>query len=84
MQAVFLDAGSGADRPVPPAVIAACRAGLGDPAAPLFVGGGIRTPDEAAAARAAGADYIVIGTVLEQSGAHSLTAFVRAVAQGRV
>lgn len=79
MQAVFLDAGSGADRPVPPAVIAACRTGLGDPAAPLFVGGGIRSPDEAAAARAAGADFIVIGTVLEQRGTHSLTAFVQAV-----
>ncbi|HEY7685464.1 MAG TPA: geranylgeranylglyceryl/heptaprenylglyceryl phosphate synthase [Gemmatimonadales bacterium] len=83
MQSVFLDAGSGADRPVPPAVIAACRASFGDPAAPLFVGGGIRSPDEAAAARAAGADFIVIGTVLEQTGTHSLTAFVRAVAKGR-
>lgn len=83
MQSVFLDAGSGADRPVPPAVIAACRASLGDPAAPLFVGGGIRSPDEAAAARAAGADFIVIGTVLEQTGTHSLAAFVQAVAKGR-
>ena len=83
MQAVFLDAGSGADHPVPPAVIAACRAGLGDPAALLFVGGGIRSPDEAAAARAAGADFIVIGTVLEQGGAHSLATFVRAVVEGR-
>ena len=82
MQAVFLDAGSGADRPVPPAVTAACRAALGDPAAPLFVGGGIRSPDEAAAARAAGADFVVIGTVLEQGGAHSLASFVRAVREG--
>src|SRR5437867_922130 len=51
MQAVFLDAGSGADHPVPPAVIAACRGCLGDPTVPVFVGGGIRTPEEAAAAR---------------------------------
>jgi len=83
MQAVFLDAGSGADRPVPPAVITACRAAIGDPSVPLFVGGGIRSPDEAAAARTAGADFIVIGTVLEQDGAHALATFVRAVATGR-
>jgi phosphoglycerol geranylgeranyltransferase len=34
MQAVYLDAGSGAVRPVPAAVITACRAGLGDPSRP--------------------------------------------------
>ena len=66
MQAVYLDAGSGADRPVPPAVIAACRAVLGDAAVPVFVGGGIRTPQAVAAARNAGADFVVIGTALER------------------
>ena len=83
MQAIYLDAGSGAERPVPPAVIAGCRAAVGDLAVPLFVGGGIRTPDEAAVARAAGADFVVIGTVLEGSGEHPLLAFVRAVREGR-
>jgi len=66
MQAVYLDAGSGALRPVPAAVIAACRTCLGDPSVPIFVGGGIRTPAEVAAACSAGADFVVIGTVLEQ------------------
>ena len=66
MQAVYLDAGSGADRPVPPAVIAACRACIDDQAVPVFVGGGIRTPEEAGVARRAGADFVVIGTVLER------------------
>jgi geranylgeranylglyceryl phosphate synthase family protein len=82
MQAVYLDSGSGADRPVPPAVIAACRACLDDPAALLFVGGGIRTPEAAAAARKAGADFVVVGTVLEQAGADALAGYVRAVRPG--
>jgi geranylgeranylglyceryl phosphate synthase family protein len=84
MQAVYLDSGSGAERPVPPPVIAACRSALADPAALLFVGGGIRTPAEAGAARAAGADYIVIGTVLERggSGEPALERFVAAVREG--
>lgn len=86
MQAVYLDAGSGADRPVPPAVIAACRAALGDPAVPVFVGGGIRTPESVAAARQAGADFIVIGTALEgepQDSARSLSGFVAAARGNR-
>ena len=84
MQAVYLDSGSGAERPVPQPVVAACRAALDDPAALLFVGGGIRTPAEAAAARAAGADYIVIGTVLERGTGEepSLGSFVAAVRAG--
>src|SRR5436190_23264189 len=49
MQAVYLEAGSGAERPVPPEVIRACRAAV--PQRPLFVGGGIRTPAQARAAR---------------------------------
>ncbi|HEU5324219.1 MAG TPA: geranylgeranylglyceryl/heptaprenylglyceryl phosphate synthase, partial [Methylomirabilota bacterium] len=64
MQAVFLDAGSGALQAVPPALIRACRQSL--PAGcPLFVGGGIRSPDQAAAARGAGADFVVVGTAFE-------------------
>jgi geranylgeranylglyceryl phosphate synthase family protein len=82
MQAIYLDTGSGADRAVPPAVIAACRACLEDPAALLFVGGGIRTPAAAAAARRAGADFVVVGTALERGGAGPLTGYVRAVREG--
>jgi geranylgeranylglyceryl phosphate synthase family protein len=81
MRAVYLDAGSGADRPVPAAVIAATRAALG-PDAPLFVGGGIGTPEAAAAARAGGADFVVVGTAFEGDATGSLAAFVRAVREG--
>jgi putative glycerol-1-phosphate prenyltransferase len=85
MQAVSLDAGSGAERPVPAAVIRACRAAVGQ--RPLFVGGGIRTPAQARAARGAGADFVVIGTVMEEGpqgelgrrgGLGGLEAFVEA------
>jgi putative glycerol-1-phosphate prenyltransferase len=79
MQAVYLDSGSGAERPVPAAVIAACRAVLSEPDALLFVGGGIRTPHDAAAARRAGADFVVIGTVVEQNAEPPLAAFVSAL-----
>ena len=74
MQAIYLDAGSGAERPVPERVIRACR--VAAPDRPLFVGGGIRTPAQARAARAAGADFVVIGTVVEEGS--ELTAFVEA------
>ncbi|HVH69073.1 MAG TPA: geranylgeranylglyceryl/heptaprenylglyceryl phosphate synthase [Gemmatimonadales bacterium] len=68
MQAIYLDAGSGAPHPVSRAVIAACRAAV--PRLTLFVGGGIRTPEQVRAARAGGADFVVVGTALEeQAGA---------------
>jgi len=78
MQAIYLEAGSGAERPVPENVIRACRAAVPD--RPLFVGGGIRTPAQARAARAAGADFVVIGTVVEQGSdaGSNLKAFVEA------
>src|SRR5881296_3391788 len=50
-----VEAVSGAERPVPENVIRACRAAVPDRL--LFVGGGIRTPEQARAARAAGADF---------------------------
>ena len=81
MQAVYLDAGSGAPRVVPGALIAACRSALdetGDGPVPLFVGGGIRTPEQARAARAAGAMFVVVGTVVEQ-GSPPLREFVDAI-----
>ncbi|HEX4601631.1 MAG TPA: geranylgeranylglyceryl/heptaprenylglyceryl phosphate synthase [Gemmatimonadales bacterium] len=81
MEAVYLDAGSGAPRPVPAAAIAACRAAV--PALFLFVGGGIRTPASARTARAAGADFVVVGPAVEELGAEAaqaeLTAMVEAV-----
>ena len=79
MQAIYLDAGSGAPRPVSAEVIRACREGV--PGLTLFVGGGIRSPEQVRAARRAGADFVVVGTALEERGSQQvdLPALVRAV-----
>jgi putative glycerol-1-phosphate prenyltransferase len=66
MAATYLDAGSGARRPVAPALVRAARAST---RGPLFVGGGVRTPDAVRAAREAGADVVVVGSLLERHGA---------------
>src|SRR4029077_15780896 len=53
MRAIYLDAGSGAPRPVDVELIRACRAA--EPGLTLFVGGGIRSPEQVRGARAGGA-----------------------------
>ena len=76
MEFVYLEAGSGAHTPVPPAMISAVKKNI---SVPLIVGGGIRTPEAAEAARLAGADAIVTGTFLERcSDNHMLKAVVDA------
>jgi len=62
MDLVYLEAGSGAGTPVPLAMITAVRKAI---SIPLVVGGGIRTPEAAKAARKAGANAIVTGTFIE-------------------
>ena len=63
MDYVYLEAGSGADVPVPAEMISAVKSSI---SIPLIVGGGIRTPEVAEAARKAGADAIVTGTFIEE------------------
>src|SRR3989441_9881633 len=83
MRAIYLDAGRGAPRPVGADVIRACRAAVPD--LTLFVGGGIKRPGQVRAARAAGADFVVVGTALEERGASAadLQALVQAAGEGR-
>jgi len=64
MRYVYLEAGSGAKNPVSPEIIRAVRSEI---SVPLIVGGGIRTPEYAAKLVDAGADFIVIGNILEKS-----------------
>lgn len=64
MKMVYLEAGSGAINPVPPAMIAAVRHSV---RLPLIVGGGIRSASVLASAYAAGADIAVIGTAWERN-----------------
>ena len=62
-QLVYLEAGSGAKRPVSTSIIASVRSRID---IPLIVGGGIRTSEMMYAAFAAGADIVVIGNHFEQ------------------
>jgi phosphoglycerol geranylgeranyltransferase len=72
MRMVYLEAGSGADSPVPANMVALVKKLLGDVL--LIVGGGIRCGDAAAELVAAGADLIVTGTGVEKS--QDVTSFV--------
>ena len=64
MQAVYLEAGSGAHFSVPTNMIHAVK---NEVQLPLIVGGGIKTGKDAAAILEAGADIIVIGNALEKN-----------------
>lgn len=60
---VYLEAGSGADSPIPLKMIGAVRKFVD---IPIIVGGGIKTPEQAASVVAAGATFIVQGTKFEE------------------
>lgn len=64
LQAIYLDAGSGAKNPVPQIMIQEVGKAI---KVPLIVGGGIKTPELAYNAAVSGADLVVIGNVLETS-----------------
>lgn len=65
MRFVYLEAGSGAKNPVPSDMIRAVRRYID---VPMIVGGGIRSREQALAAASAGADIIVTGNIIEESG----------------
>jgi len=65
MRFIYLEAGSGAKNPVPPDMIRVVRHYVD---IPMIVGGGIRSREQALAAASAGADIIVTGNVVEESG----------------
>ncbi|MEE9161510.1 MAG: geranylgeranylglyceryl/heptaprenylglyceryl phosphate synthase [Candidatus Neomarinimicrobiota bacterium] len=80
MALVYLEAGSGAQRTVPAEVI---RGVAGEVEIPIAVGGGIRTPDEAAEKVRAGARFVVTSSVFEQEGGSDIMpAFAAAVHAG--
>jgi len=63
MRMVYMDAGSGAELSVPEKMIEKVKAESG---LPLIVGGGIRSPEDAARKVEAGADFVVTGNMIEQ------------------
>lgn len=64
LQAIYLEAGSGAAQPVPTQIIKAVKNEL---QIPLIVGGGLSSPELAKQALANGADIIVVGTAIEKN-----------------
>lgn len=63
LRCIYLDAGSGAHVPISANMIAAVKKGIDTP---LMVGGGLRTLIAVQNAFNAGADIVVIGTVVEE------------------
>ena len=65
MRFIYLEGGSGAKNPVPPEMIRAVKHYT---EVPLIVGGGIRSREQALAAASAGANIIVTGNLVENTG----------------
>ena len=66
MKLIYMDAGSGAKRPVHESLIKAVSENI---TVPLVVGGGITDPEKAYHNCKAGADLIVIGNAIEKDAA---------------
>ena len=63
LRTIYMDTGSGAERTVPPEMIAAVRKTVD---LPIIIGGGIRDANTARALCNAGADMLVVGTAFEE------------------
>lgn len=66
MKVIYMDAGSGARKPIPEEMIEAVASRI---EAPIIVGGGITSPEKAYLNCRAGADIIVVGNAIEKDPA---------------
>lgn len=64
MRAVYLEAGSGAQQPVPVEIIEAVNSYI---EIPIITGGGLRRPEDCQKRIEAGADFVVVGNHLEHN-----------------
>lgn len=82
MRFVYLEAGSGAAQNVSPEMVAAVRKHYDGT---LIVGGGIKTPEMASTIAKAGADIIVVGTMIEKDGnwQQKLSSMINSMRQSR-
>lgn len=64
LRAIYMDAGSGAEKPIPQKAIAAVKKNI---SVPLIIGGGINSVSKAAQALEAGADMLVLGNGVEEN-----------------
>ncbi|HEV8360757.1 MAG TPA: geranylgeranylglyceryl/heptaprenylglyceryl phosphate synthase [Candidatus Thermoplasmatota archaeon] len=77
MQFVYLEAGSGADQPIPEGHVRAVKAATAT--IRCVAGGGIRTAAQATTLLDAGADVLVTGTIAEEQEYAALRGIVKAV-----
>lgn len=75
LKTILMDAGSGASNPISTKMISQVRKYI---QIPLMIGGGIRTPELAHEACAAGADLVIVGNALE-GNPDGIKEFVKAV-----
>jgi len=64
LKTIYMDAGSGAAKPISVEMISTVRNHIN---IPMIVGGGMRTTDDISKACTAGADIVVVGNILEES-----------------
>ena len=77
MKLVYLEAGSGAENPVPDEMVREVKNTI---EIPLIVGGGIKEPEVAEQKIKSGADFIVIGNALEEeSGINRLKKYAKVI-----
>jgi len=76
MRFIYLEAGSGAEKPVPPNVIKVVSSTVD---VPVIVGGGIRSPKDARRAVEAGAKVVVTGTVVEEASSGKVRKLIQSV-----
>lgn len=69
MKFIFLEAGSGAENPVPDEIIKAVKDFI---TIPIIVGGGVKTPEQARSKVDAGASFVVVGNALEKNSNDSI------------
>lgn len=69
MKFIFLEAGSGAENPVPDEIIKAVKDFV---TIPIIVGGGVKTPEQAKSKVDAGASFVVVGNALEKNSDNSI------------
>ena len=82
MRFIYLEAGSGARKPVPSGMIRAVKSYID---VPLIVGGGIKTRKQALTAAAAGADIIVTGNVVENAEVKDkVSEIIKGIKSGRL
>jgi phosphoglycerol geranylgeranyltransferase len=81
MRFIYLEGGSGAKDPVPPEMIRTVKRFID---VPLIVGGGIKSREQALATASAGADIIVTGNVVEQTGIRKrVSGIIEGIRRGR-